>query len=88
MLDSYTIGDNTHKDISRYPWRMDDEKVAYKGYEKMVAAGRSTWRSVGASCMRRGGVAKRMMQFDLIVRPSALAVLRLMTNSTLEGMPP
>jgi uncharacterized protein len=35
----YTIGDNTHKDISRYPWRMDDQKVAYKGYEKMVAAG-------------------------------------------------
>jgi hypothetical protein len=35
----YTIGDNTHKDISRYPWRMDDEKVAYKGYEKMVKAG-------------------------------------------------
>jgi predicted TIM-barrel fold metal-dependent hydrolase len=35
----YTIGDNTHKDISRYPWRLDDEKVAYKGYEKMVAAG-------------------------------------------------
>ena len=22
----YTIGDNTHKEISRYPWRMDDEK--------------------------------------------------------------
>jgi len=35
----YTIGDNTHKDTSHYPWRMDDEKVAYKGYEKMVAAG-------------------------------------------------
>ena len=35
----YTIGDNTHKEISRYPWRMDDEKVAYKGYEKMVKAG-------------------------------------------------
>jgi len=35
----YTIGDNTHKEISRYPWRLDDEKVAYKGYEKMVAAG-------------------------------------------------
>ena len=35
----YTIGDNTHKDISRYPWRMDDEKVAYKGYEKMAQAG-------------------------------------------------
>jgi hypothetical protein len=35
----YTIGDNTNKDISKYPWRMDDDKVAYKGYEKMVAAG-------------------------------------------------
>src|ERR1700723_1048041 len=35
----YTVGDNTHKDISRYPWRMDDEKVAYKGYERMVKAG-------------------------------------------------
>ncbi len=35
----YTIGDNTHKEISRYPWRLDDEKVAYKGYEKMVKAG-------------------------------------------------
>src|SRR6202008_582727 len=27
------------KEISRYPWRLDDEKGAYKGYEKMVAAG-------------------------------------------------
>src|ERR1700759_1713769 len=35
----YTVGDNTHKEISRYPWRMDDEKVAYKGYELMVKAG-------------------------------------------------
>jgi predicted TIM-barrel fold metal-dependent hydrolase len=35
----YTIGDNTHKHLSKHPWRMDDEKVAYKGYEKMVAAG-------------------------------------------------
>lgn len=35
----YTVGDNTHKDTSRYPWRMDDEAVAYKGYERMVKAG-------------------------------------------------
>ena len=35
----YTVGDNTHKDLSRYPWRMDDEKVVYKGYERMVKAG-------------------------------------------------
>ena len=35
----YTIGDNTHKDLARYPWRMDDEKVTYLGYEKMQKAG-------------------------------------------------
>jgi hypothetical protein len=35
----YTVGDNTHKETSRYPWRMDDEKVTYKGYERMVKAG-------------------------------------------------
>jgi uncharacterized protein len=35
----YTIGDNTHKDISHYPWRMDDEKVTYLGYERMQKAG-------------------------------------------------
>jgi len=38
-MKGYTIGDNTHKQISRYPWRMDDEKVTYKGYEKFVQAG-------------------------------------------------
>ncbi len=27
----YTIGDNTHKDISRYPWRLDDEKISLQG---------------------------------------------------------
>lgn len=35
----YTIGDNTHKEISRYPWLMDDEIVTYKGYEKFDKAG-------------------------------------------------
>ncbi len=35
----YTIGDNTHKDTSHYPWRMDDEKLVYPAYEKMLAAG-------------------------------------------------
>ena len=38
-IKGYTIGDNTHKNISRYPWRMDDEKVAYKGYELAVKHG-------------------------------------------------
>jgi predicted TIM-barrel fold metal-dependent hydrolase len=35
----YTIGDNTHKDLSRYPWRLDDEKLLYPFYEKMQKAG-------------------------------------------------
>ena len=38
-MKGYTIGDNTHKESSRYPWRMDDEKVTYRAYEKAVAAG-------------------------------------------------
>src|SRR5690606_31288438 len=40
-LKGYTVGDNTHKETSRYPWRMDDEAVAYKGYERMVTAGKT-----------------------------------------------
>ena len=35
----YTIGDNTHKDKSRHPWRMDDEKLVYPAYERMKTAG-------------------------------------------------
>ncbi|HEY3777389.1 MAG TPA: hypothetical protein VGL35_04980 [Rhizomicrobium sp.] len=35
----YTIGDNTHKNLSRHPWRMDDETLAYKAYEKFAKAG-------------------------------------------------
>ena len=35
----YTIGDNTNKNLSKYPWRMDDEKVTYPFYEKILKAG-------------------------------------------------
>ena len=38
-IKGYTIGDNTHKDLSRHPWRMDDEKVTYRAYEMCVKAG-------------------------------------------------
>lgn len=34
----YTVGDNTHKETARHPWRMDSDET-YRGYEKMVAAG-------------------------------------------------
>ena len=33
-IKGYTIGDNTNKDKSQYPWRMDDEKVAYPFWER------------------------------------------------------
>jgi uncharacterized protein len=35
----YTIGDNTHKDTSHYPWRADDEKLMYPAYEKFAKSG-------------------------------------------------
>jgi predicted TIM-barrel fold metal-dependent hydrolase len=38
-IKGYTIGDNTNKDTSKYPWRLDDEKVTYKGYELAVKHG-------------------------------------------------
>ncbi len=34
----YTVGDNTHKEESSYPWRMDSEET-YRGYEIMREAG-------------------------------------------------
>ncbi|MBN9089395.1 MAG: amidohydrolase family protein [Reyranella sp.] len=35
----YTVGDNTNKELSKHPWRMDDEKLVYPFYEKIVKAG-------------------------------------------------
>lgn len=35
----YTIGDNVEKATARHPWRLDDEKTVYPGYERMVKAG-------------------------------------------------
>jgi predicted TIM-barrel fold metal-dependent hydrolase len=38
-MKGYTIGDNTNKDLSRHPWRLDDEKLVYPAYQKFVNAG-------------------------------------------------
>jgi uncharacterized protein len=38
-MKGYTIGDNTHKDLSKHPWQMDDEKLVYPAYEKFAKAG-------------------------------------------------
>ena len=35
----YTVGDNTNKQLSKHPWRMDDEKLLYPFYERLVKAG-------------------------------------------------
>ena len=38
-MKGYTIGDNSHKELSKHPWRLDDEKLVYPAYEKFVKAG-------------------------------------------------
>jgi predicted TIM-barrel fold metal-dependent hydrolase len=35
----YTVGDNTNKQLSKHPWRMDDEKLLYPFYDKLAKAG-------------------------------------------------
>jgi len=35
----YTIGDNTNKNVSKHPWRMDDDKLVYPFYEKLLKVG-------------------------------------------------
>ncbi len=37
----YTVGDNTNKNLARHPWRMDDEKLLYPFYEKILKAGQN-----------------------------------------------
>jgi predicted TIM-barrel fold metal-dependent hydrolase len=49
----YTIGDNTNKKVGKYPWRMDDEQVAYKGYEKFAKASQSNPGLVNV-CVHKG----------------------------------
>ena len=46
-LKGYTVGDNTHKELSRHPWRMDSEET-YRGYEKAQAAG------IRSICVHKG----------------------------------
>jgi predicted TIM-barrel fold metal-dependent hydrolase len=38
-MKGYTIGDNTNKDLSKHPWRLDDEKLVYPAYERFLKAG-------------------------------------------------
>jgi predicted TIM-barrel fold metal-dependent hydrolase len=40
-MKGYTIGDNTNKNLSKHPWRMDDEVLVYPAYAKFLKAGLS-----------------------------------------------
>jgi uncharacterized protein len=35
----YTIGDNTNKHLAQWPWRLDDERLMYPFYERLLKAG-------------------------------------------------
>ena len=35
----YTVGDNTHKDLSKHPYHLDDEKLMYPAYERFAKSG-------------------------------------------------
>ena len=35
----YTVGDNTHKELAKHPWRADDEKLMYPFYERAAKSG-------------------------------------------------
>ena len=38
-MKGYTIGDNSHKQLSKHPWHLDDEKLVYPAYAKFLKAG-------------------------------------------------
>src|SRR5688572_1660705 len=38
----YTVGDNTNKQLSKHPWRLDDEKLLYPFYERLVKWSKTT----------------------------------------------
>ena len=38
-MKGYTIGDNSHKELSKHPWNLDDEKLVYPAYAKFAKAG-------------------------------------------------
>jgi hypothetical protein len=58
-MKGYTIGDNTNKDQSRHPWRLDDEKLLYPAYEKMAKRASSTRASTRVSSRPRSNSGSR-----------------------------
>jgi predicted TIM-barrel fold metal-dependent hydrolase len=50
---AYTIGDNTNKHLSKWPFRLDDEKVMYPFYEKLVRFSKTNPGAVNV-CIHKG----------------------------------
>ncbi len=49
----YSVGDNTNKNLARHPWKLDDEKLLYPFYEKLVKAAK-TKPSLANVCVHKG----------------------------------
>jgi hypothetical protein len=49
----YTVGDNTHKELAKHPWHLDDEKLVYPFYEKLVKWSKTT-PSLANVCIHKG----------------------------------
>ena len=52
----YTIGDNTNKHLAKHPFRLDDEKLMYPWYEKLVKAAKANPDRPGLKnvCIHKG----------------------------------
>ena len=49
----YTVGDNTNKHLAKHPWHLDDEKLLYPFYEKLVKWSKTT-PSLANVCVHKG----------------------------------
>jgi predicted TIM-barrel fold metal-dependent hydrolase len=49
----YTVGDNTNKHLARHPWHLDDEKLLYPFYEKLLKASKDK-PSLRNVCVHKG----------------------------------
>ena len=49
----YTVGDNTNKHLARHPWHLDDEKLLYPFYERLVKASKAQ-PSLANVCVHKG----------------------------------
>jgi predicted TIM-barrel fold metal-dependent hydrolase len=61
----YTVGDNTHKELAKHPYRLDDEKLMYPFYEKAVKSG------IRNVCIHKGLFAPAVEQRFPHLRPYA-----------------